>query len=291
MSVNTAFKTFILAALFCLVALSGAALFAQTSSELAEINGIKLLANGSLVDTNTTVAFGLTLDGGLSYTTAVSSDDVVELRAELYPDPEHMGQSADLIMAVRLEDKSWMMKDTEGNWLPWGPPTKLTALVPFVEDVTLTSMIETTFFSGMITAFTGKLKLVLAYFDPEGALQFNAVPFVVSVSSQSIEAQAFALFESTISPDIIFGSCIVCHNDGTVYDTSQFNAPYQYELPTNPDYLAINFNILKDLFSSRGKDYILAKASGEILHYGGTQLPKGSQQYQDLADFLTLLEE
>lgn len=260
----------------------------QGGSALGEIDAIKL-AGGTVHDTNAYMAFGLTRDGGATYVDTASSAEDIEIRAEIHPEPAFVGRSSDLFMVMRLEDGSWWMKGADGNWRQWS--VRVPELVPFRADVTLTEVIPATFLSGMNSRFTGELRLFLAYADPDGNLQFNPVPFKVTISSDAVsdEELAFSLFENTILPNIIFGSCIGCHNDGTINNGSLFNAPYQYVLPNDPDYLETDFEVIRTLLNSRGKAYILDKASGRILHYGGTQLPAGSQQYMDFETFLTLL--
>lgn len=254
-----------------------------------EIGAVKIV-DGAIMDTNAYMGFGLTKDGGESFVGSAATDEDVEIRGEIHPEPDHVGATGSLFLVIRLEDNSWVMKDEAGNWRVWN--VKFSDLVPFRTEVALEPVVNVTFLSGMISQFTGRLRLFLAYAGPDGTLQFNPVPYKVVITGQSNEAAAFALFEDNILPNIIFGSCVTCHNDGsTFFNGTQFNAPYQYVLPNEPDYVNINFGVISTLLASRGREYILDKASGRILHYGGTQLPADSQQYMDFDTFLMLLEK
>ena len=184
---------------FCLM--NNAAL-AQDNTALREIDAV--IIDGSAVrDSNAYMAFGMSRDGGQSYITMAGSDELIEIIAELHPEEKHWGQQADIFLIVRLEDKTWWMKDENDNWLAWEKPLMPSRLIPFSARAALEPVIEVTVLSGMVSQLSGELKFYMAYSDPEDGLQVNPVPFRVRISSDSNEEQAFELFEENISPNII----------------------------------------------------------------------------------------
>lgn len=279
-------RTNSLLALLAAALLSGAALGQSTS--LTEIDAVRNIKNDPTArkDTNAFFAFGLTRDNGATFVTSASSDENAEIRGEIHPEPEHVGLTTDLFMVIRLEDNSWWMKDTGGNWQEWPRPIMVSKLVPFRTNVALDANIPVTFLSGMITDFSGELRLFLGYEDPtNGILQHNPNAHKVTISIQTAEEMAFELFESRVSPNIVQSVCIACHASGTGQPV-----PYVFERTSSTNHLETNFAVIKSLRSSLGKSFVLSKVSGGVVHSGGAVVQEGSQNYEDLEELLTLLE-
>ena len=124
--------------------------------------------------------------------------------------------------------------------------------------------------------------LVLLSEDP---IKFGLADFGVVDNSAQQEAEAFSLFESTISPDLVQAKCIACHTAGGLAR----DANLQF---VNPNIASVqnNFEAFRHLLQlqANGVDYVLSKVLGNV-HGGGVQLTEGSQSYEALETFLTLL--
>lgn len=99
-------------------------------------------------------------------------------------------------------------------------------------------------------------------------------------------AQQF--YNDNISLDIVQNRCIACHVSGGVADGV---ARFILEPSSTENYQALNQQTFSDFLddSDVTAEYILSKASGGSGHVGGSQLPVGSEQYNNLSTWLGLV--
>ena len=95
-------------------------------------------------------------------------------------------------------------------------------------------------------------------------------------------------FESTISPTIVQARCIACHVANGLADDG---AAHIFVRTSNSDHLTINFDEFRQVHSANSSEYILQKVQGMLDHGGNTLLTAGSTGFNDLSDFLNLLDQ
>lgn len=237
-------------------------------------------------DSNATFALGTTRDNGATYITSAGVADTVQIRGELRPDPAHIGQLADIYVVDRvLETNAFRMRTQDDVWVPWG--VTVATLVPYREDVPLTAAVQVDMFSGTLGT-EGNHRIFLGYAPADGVLRYHTSGLPLSVTQAgSAREQAFNLFTSTVSPNIVAVTCSACHVNGG-------SAPSvgAYALRTPPaSNLQANFDIFRGLVQQRGANFVLSKASGGNEHSGGVQLMPGSSEYQQFGSFLNLLAQ
>ncbi|MDT8429859.1 MAG: matrixin family metalloprotease [Pseudomonadales bacterium] len=66
-------------------------------------------------------AGGVTVDGGVSYTSQVRSDQAFDVDALIVIDPVHQGKPGFLVVAALLEDGSILVQDTHGEFVVYNP--------------------------------------------------------------------------------------------------------------------------------------------------------------------------
>lgn len=234
----------------------------------------------SVSDVSATFIIGLTRDGGLSFENDVSILDIVEISGVFRVETQHLNQLADIFIVVRVDGASWSMKNLNSDFVSWNG--SISQLVPAIESEVLVGELTLELFLGSIIQ-PGTHSFFIGYL-PEGndVLYFTANATNFYFSGATGEEQAFALFESTISPNIIQPICMECHiSTGPASNTSLVYI----------DSLQDDFNTLQSFVASRvdAVDYILSKASGSTGHGGQEKLPLDSQNYIDMERFLTLL--
>jgi hypothetical protein len=180
------------------------------------------------------------------------------------------------------------MRNADGNFVSWNGSLK--TLVPYLEDVDLESELDVEVFSGQLGT-TGNHRIFVGftvgdalYFTPT-ALRFDIEEPVVEASALE---QAVEFFESTISPSIVQVRCIACHVDGGAADGG---AQHIFVRTSDSNHLAFNFDEFRGVHSANDSEYILSKVQGMLSHGGGLQLSSGSTSFNDLSDFLDLLDQ
>ncbi|MDB0051890.1 DUF1588 domain-containing protein [Gammaproteobacteria bacterium] len=130
----------------------------------------------------------------------------------------------------------------------------------------------------VVSGVTYELNLMLVSSDP---VTFRLVDFS-KLATEGLTAEE--LFESTISKNIITSKCALCHNKNGVASTTGLLFG-QSSLSTDYNYGIIkNFLVKKDSNTA----LILSKVIGEM-HGGGTQLPTGSQEFEQFKSFVELI--
>lgn len=101
---------------------------------------------------------GVSIDSGINYTSAVSSEVDVSLGGSLCPEPEHIGQTADLYVAFEVAGAIYFL--TENNQLLALDSNPLT---PYRSGVTLAASMPQNFFEGVIGAPLASVNLTVGY--------------------------------------------------------------------------------------------------------------------------------
>ena len=253
--------------------------FAQVSPR--DANGARnTAAEGTRVDTNVSFSLRMSLTGEKLLRTSATPGDSISIRATIHPEIADIGKLADIILVDFLPPVLGM-RNSDGNFVSWNG--SLRRLVPYLEGIALEEELDVEVFSGQLGAtgnhriFVGFLVDDALYFTPT-ALRFD----IEEAPASSLEL-AQALFNSTISPTIVQSKCIVCHvNNGEF--------PENMVTTTDQDHLDRNFNVFKLLHALSGTDFILDKSIG-LGHGGGAQLISGSTEYNNLQEFLDLLDQ
>ena len=105
---------------------------------------------------------------------------------------------------------------------------------------------------------------------------YSGDPIVIS--------DAIQYFRTDISPEIIQGNCVSCHqSDGTANGTDLV-----YESKNDSNHETKNFNLLKNYLSADPSraEYILLKAQGANQHGGGARLTAGTETFAKFQSFL-----
>ncbi|HEY0963840.1 MAG TPA: hypothetical protein VGE69_15930 [Pseudomonadales bacterium] len=276
-------QRFVQAAIVGLLYTAGS-LLAQGTMENRQ--GSRHAGPGAVNPSTATFAVGVTRDSGASFVTTAGINDTVQIRGEIRPEADNIGQTADIFVVDRLLGGGFKMRDQSGVWIDWN--ASVSSLVPFREDVFLDAVESVDMFSGTL-GLAGEHRLFLGYLPPDGILRYHTSgsPLAIAeVSTQTPQEQAKALFAMTIHQGIVQDNCTFCHRpgDGATAGVHQFAiGSGQAEIDANFE----KFNAMM----ARGKDYILGKVRGENGHLGGAALPRNSAAYPDFERFLTLLEQ
>ena len=260
---------------------------ASTVLAQKDINGARNSeTEGNSFDTNVTFTLSMTLAGDNSPIESATIGQEVSIKAIIRPESEDIGQPANIVL-VDFQPPSLTMRNSDGNFVSWDG--KLGNLVPYLEEITLEDEFEVEVFSGQLGTTGGHRIFVgfsvddALYFTPS-ALRFDIEEDVVT---PTFREQAIELFNTTISPTIIQTRCIVCHVTG---GQAAGQADNIFVRTSNTDHLSINFAELESLHSATNSSYILNKASGMTSHGGGAQISNGGTLFNDLSDFLDLLD-
>lgn len=267
--------------LFCLLGSIVFQAYAQTS--LQSRAGVRHDGPGRVLDSNATFALGMTRDNGATYNTTAHVTDNVEIRGEIRPEPNQIGQLADIFVVDRiLTTGEFRMRTAAGVWVPWN--ATVSSLVPYRERVTLSSTVSVDMFSGTL-GNAAEHRIFLGYLPPDGVLRYHTSGMPLTIAASAAE-RANGLFTSTISPNIIAARCIQCHVDGGLAQAG--GAYHIFKLPLAGN-LSANYDIFKGLIALRGAPFVLNKVRGGLAHGGGVQLTAGTAEYRALEEFVDLL--
>ena len=252
-----------------------------------DINGARnSAAEGTDFDTNVSFTLRMTLSGEDIPLTSASIGQDVSIVTTIRPETEDIGSLADIIIVDYLPP-SLSIRNSDGNFVSWN--CSLKNLTAYLEDFTLAAEQDVEVFSGQLGStgnhriFVGFVVNEFLYFTPS-ALRFDIEEAVVEVSALE---QATELFESTISPTIVQARCIACHVANGAADGG---AAHIFVRTSNSDHLTINFDEFRQVHSANSSEYILQKVQGMLNHGGNTILTSGSTGFNDLSDFLDLLD-
>lgn len=270
-----------------LLALMAPAGFAQVTP--TQINGFRNApGEGTSQDTNVIFTLSMTLSGEETLRDTAYLGQDVEIKALIRPETEDIGAEASLVMVDVIRPSTFTMRTSYGNFVPWDGRAR--SLEPYLEGITLEAETTVDIFTGKLGAtgdhrvFIGFLVGSALYFTPS-ALRFKIEADPVETTARE---QAIELFESTISETVVQARCIQCHVAGG----QAANQAIQTFVPTsNADHLTINFQEFEELHTATSTNYILAKVQGMQNHGGFLIFSASSTQYQNLQDFLELLDQ
>lgn len=270
-----------------LVSLMPVTAFAQVGA--TEINGFRFsVADGISPNTNVSFSVGMRLIGEETFRDTASLGQDVSITATIHPESGDIGKLVDVVIVDYQPGKSATMRNADGIFVGWNGGMR--TLVPYLEDVTLEEGLEAEVFSGQLGA-AGDHRIFVGYFVDD-ALYFTPTPMRINITEEpagpTARDQAITLFESTISPTIVHARCIQCHVSGGQADGQSI---HQFVRTTNANHLSINFQEFEELHGALSTLAILRKVQGLDSHGGFLIFSPSSQQYQDLQDFLELLDQ
>ena len=106
------------------------------------------------------------------------------------------------------------------------------------------------------------------------------------------ETEAEAVFQDHISQPIVQSKCVNCHVQGGVSGHTRLVLVRSADTASHE---ALNLQAFKDLVVAVAEDggatYVLNKVQGAIPHGGGAQVAAGSEDFDNIDHFLTLLED
>ncbi|MFT5321692.1 MAG: hypothetical protein ACI934_001850, partial [Pseudohongiellaceae bacterium] len=88
--------------------------------------------------------------------------------------------------------------------------------------------------------------------------------------------------------DIVQDRCFVCHRSG---GAAEGQSLHLFVSVSDTDHLSKNFTQFENLHAAKGTQYILDKVRNLNAHGGAIVLPDGSQGFNDLSEFLGLLDQ
>ncbi len=122
---------------------------------------------------------GATIDGGDSYTDAVTTTDDVVINATINVDPEDVGEAGGIHALVLAPGGLLLMLDSDGSWVPWDG--KLTTIATYLEVEELEATYSVPLYNGTI-ATAGKWRFAVIYSTDAGKLVYTTKAAVITVS-------------------------------------------------------------------------------------------------------------
>jgi hypothetical protein len=258
--------------------------FGQTTAR-KELAGGRHAGPGAVTESNATYAIGLSLDGGATFVETARLADTISITGIIRPEPEHVGQTADIFIVDRINIANFEMRTQDGVYVPWNG--NVASLIPWRENQVLTNEFPVEIFTGTL-GVAGDHRLFLGYLPADGILRYTPTAHRIDITTQSAREQAEEFFPEAISTNIVQAACIACHVSG---GAAQGLALHTFVRVSNANHLTVNFNQFENLVMQRGRQHVLSKVLGGLAHGGGQQLVQNSQEYRDLDSFLTLLEQ
>jgi len=266
------------------IACTSTAIQAQTITR-KPLDGARHVSPGVISGTTATFEIGMSLDGGSTYVETARLGDSVVISGVVRPEAGDIAKTGDVFIVEKSDQNTFSMRTAAGDYVSWNG--SVPALVPFLDNQILTPEMTVEIFSGQL-GFAGGKRLFLGYMPADGILRFTPAAARVEVTTQSVRDEAVAMFASSISNNIV-PICIACHFSGS--PTVQGRALHEFVFPNNVNHLSINFTQFENLTHAKGSAYVLSKVQGGNNHEGGVLLLPGSVDYNNLAAFLSLLEQ
>jgi hypothetical protein len=235
-------------------------------------------------------AVGLTVDGGASWQTSATLNQLVLVKGSLDPAPVHVGSKADVFVIGWYDDELYM-QTASGAWAWWSGD--IADLKPARDDIVLAASQELTIYQGPLP-LGGQPRLYMGYRPASGSggmgspnpgtIIYSATGAAFDVKTGTTDPQTW--FATEIFDAIVMPRCTLCHVDGGVADSSALHFIRDASLARE------NFDIFEAFYRQQDDayDYVLDKVSGGNGHAGGIQLPRGGTEYQKMAAFLGLLD-
>lgn len=109
----------------------------------------------------TTFSMGMQLTTGSDYLSEASTTDAIRVTGNIYPDPEVIGELADIFVVV-ASPAGLFMRDIDGSFISWNG--KASDLVTAMENIPLTEMLSLELFSGNHSS-AGLYRYFIAYME------------------------------------------------------------------------------------------------------------------------------
>ncbi len=238
---------------------------------------------------STTARFfgGASADNGASYASSFGYDQAIDIDMEIQVESAHVNTMGNLYVFIVWEDQ-YFQRVESGAYEIWDltlenmqaafPAKTLQASEPIniVDDVPFgpAGVSDTTLF------------LYVAYdtMAAQDEIFYSGSPLSVSIEAEQTSAASLELYTANISTQIIQAKCIVCHVSGGVAAAT----PLLYVNSATPDFMNTNYNTLVNYITTvpNGASLLIAKPQGQQSHTGGIQLTAGSQDLQNLQDFV-----
>lgn len=131
-----------------------------------------------VANSSASFALGLTLNNGSSYTSIASVNDQIKIKAFITPEPQQIGQTADIFVVDRV-NLDFKMRTQDGVFIPWDGI--VSHLVPFKEDVVLAANMPIDIFAGKL-GISADHRFFLGYLSSDGILRYtpNAVKMTIT---------------------------------------------------------------------------------------------------------------
>lgn len=153
--------------------------FGITSPSPQAIAGATFNGQSDPVANSTSLyAIGMTLNNGSTYTTTAWDQEDVKIVGHINPEPQHLGQRADIFVVDRV-NLAFTMKNLSGVWEPWNG--RVPDLVPFREDVMLTNNLAVDIFTGRLGT-AGDHRVFIGYAGPDGKLRYTPTPLRLTIN-------------------------------------------------------------------------------------------------------------
>lgn len=234
---------------------------------------------------------GSQVQGTTGFSNSFQSSDSLEVSLSFSPESQHIGSSGNAYVVAIAGGVPYSLLDS-GDWQLFdGTVAGLKVLSTYSSLSSIESLSVDTVNSLLeaegVNADGGQVSffVYLAY-DASvaaGDLFYTGAPLQFTVTTAT-DGTAQELFESNVSSQIVEAKCVVCHATGGIAESTGFI--FERSSATSS---TNNISAFSTLASSQGIDHILNKASGGNSHGGGTQLPLGGSDYNNLQAFLNTL--
>jgi hypothetical protein len=230
---------------------------------------------------------GATADGGASFGTSFTADQIVDISAEIQVESGHVNAQGNLYLIVSVGEQLFMLDDS-GVFQSWD--MQLETLGATTPNKTLTASelvtIEDVTAFSPLAADNISFAVFIAYdsVSAGGDIFYAATALSVTIGTPGSEPQSESLYFETVSEPIIQTRCIVCHVAGGVAQ----NSGLLYVDSNTSNYQSINYNTLMDYIANApsGTELILSKPQGLSSHGGGVQLSPDSADLNTWSAFV-----
>ncbi|MDD9888830.1 MAG: hypothetical protein OXU66_01085 [Gammaproteobacteria bacterium] len=243
----------------------------------------------TLTGTETTAQFfgGATADNGATYATSFAFDAPIDIDLEVRVESGHVNTVGNIYVLISWEGNFFILDENGApqlwdqsieNFLPRFPDKTLqsTEAINIVDDVAF----------GPAGVSDTTMDFFVAYNTTAVANEFffNGVPLSVSIEAEEEppqQAQSLQIFTDSIHSPIIQSNCISCHVSGGVAGGTSL----VYQPASAQGALESNYNLLVNYINGGGDATLISKSQG-IAHGGGVRLQPGSDELQDLQEFV-----
>jgi len=262
-------------------------LFALTTA--AQLPELGSPSTGSGQSTSARFFGGATADGGETFLENFQPWELLDIVGAIEVEPGHVG-SVGNIYVVASDGQYFYQRLPDTSFLLWDGD--VATLQAAVADTSLTALEELAIIEELAFEQVGVTDLSMLFFlaydsqlEP-GEIFYSGSPVAVNIAS--MEADAFQLYQDTVSAPIIQTRCIVCHVSGGLAGSTRL----VYTPAPQPDYQLTNYDMLSQFIVAEpgGSELILSKPQG-MTHGGGVVLPPGSAELEAFTAFVLAVQQ